>query len=70
MWVWGWHTNAVTAPCDTHYTLLMQEGVVQSAKEAFEAMPGSGGWSVYNNKAARRIGDGGHSSGHTHEASL
>ncbi|CAK0738711.1 hypothetical protein CVIRNUC_001082 [Coccomyxa viridis] len=47
-----------------------QEGVVQSAKEAFEAMSGSGGWSVYNNKAARRISDGGHSSGHTQEASL
>ena len=48
----------------------MQEGVVQSAKEAFEAMSGSGRWSVYNNKAARRISDGDHSSGHTREASL
>ena len=51
-------------------SLIMQEGVVQSAKEAFEAMSGSGGWSVYTNKAARRISDGGHSAGHTHEGSL
>ena len=66
----SWQSNAMKAPGDTHDFLIMQEGVVQSAKEAFEAMSGSGGWSVYNNKAARRISDGGHSSGHTHEASL
>ena len=50
--------------------LLMQEGVVQSAKETFEALSVSGGWSVYTNKVARRISDGGSSSVLAHEASL
>lgn len=48
----------------------MQDGVVQSAKEAFEAMSASGGWSVYNNKVARRISNGRHSSGLAHELSM
>lgn len=49
---------------------LPQDGVVHSAKEAFEAMSASGGWSVYTNKVARRISDGGTSSKLAHEMSL
>ena len=49
---------------------LLQDGMVQSAKEAFEAMSASGGWSVYTNKVARRISDGGASSSLAHEMSL
>ncbi|CAL5223853.1 g6436 [Coccomyxa viridis] len=52
------------SPCDS------QDGVVHSAKEAFEAMSASGGWSVYTNKVARRISDGGTSSKLAHEMSL
>ena len=48
-------------------SVFLQDGMVQSAKEAFEAMSASGGWSVYTNTAAMRISDGGHSSGLTHE---
>ncbi|KAK9917848.1 hypothetical protein WJX75_008887 [Coccomyxa subellipsoidea] len=38
-----------------------QEAHVSSVKEAFEAMSASGGWSVYDNRAARRISAGGSS---------
>ena len=51
-------------------SMLLQDDMVKSAKEAFEAMSASGGWSVYTNTAARRISDGGNSSGLTHEVSL
>ena len=44
--------------------------MVQSAKEAFEAMSASGGWSVYTNKVARRISDGSTSSSLAHAMSL
>ncbi|CAL8463618.1 g3152 [Coccomyxa elongata] len=38
-----------------------QEPHVSSVKEAFEAMSASGGWAVYDNRAARRVSVGGSS---------
>jgi hypothetical protein len=43
------------------FIMLVQEAHVSSVKEAFEAMSASGGWSVYDNRAARRISAGGSS---------
>lgn len=65
-----WAITGVSTLCFSLQSMLLQDGMVQSAKEAFEAMSASGGWSVYTNSAARRISDGGNSSGLTHEVSL
>ncbi|EIE27673.1 hypothetical protein COCSUDRAFT_52236 [Coccomyxa subellipsoidea C-169] len=45
----------------TSDTGSLQEVHVSSVKEAFEAMSSSGGWSVYDNRVARRVSAGGSS---------
>lgn len=37
---------------------MVQELHVSSVKGAFEAMSASGGWAVYDNRAARRVSVG------------